>query len=151
MTDRQRTLPLSVNVSLPAECEDFIQHRVAAAEGRGRVEVWTTVIHDALWQMRNRGKTKAELRHELEEALLEGINSGPGIPVTPAFWKSMRARGRRQRKKIEAARAQGLVGNLLLPKELFTFIQEETASGRFASATDVVREALKTSDDCDAK
>ena len=101
--------------------------------------------------MRNRRKTKAELRHELEEAILEGINSGPGIPATPAFWRNMRARVRRTHKKIEAARARGLVGNLLLPKELFAFIEEETASGRFASATDVVREALKTSHDRDAK
>lgn len=144
MTRRQRELPLSVNVSLPVRCEALIERRLAAADARGQIESWTTIIHDALWEVRNRGKTKAERRRELEEAILEGINSGPGIPVTPAFWKNMRARLRRRHKKIEAARAEGLVGNLRLPKELFAFIQEETASGYFASATEVVREALRS-------
>jgi Arc/MetJ-type ribon-helix-helix transcriptional regulator len=69
----------SVNIALPPDCEGIIRRRVEACKARGEIEVWTTVIHDALWQMRNRGKTKAELRHELEEALLEGINSGPAV------------------------------------------------------------------------
>lgn len=29
---------------------------------------------------------------ELERLLLEGLNSGPGIEVTPAYWKELRAR-----------------------------------------------------------
>ncbi|MFI5398985.1 MAG: type II toxin-antitoxin system ParD family antitoxin [Candidatus Binatia bacterium] len=144
MTDRPRALPLSVNVSLPAECEELIQQRVAAAEARGQVEVWTTVIHDALWQMRNREKSREELRQEIEQAMLDGINSGPAIPVTPAFCRNMRARARRRHKEIEAARARGLVGNLLLPQELFAFVQDQVVADRFNSPTEVVCEALQS-------
>jgi hypothetical protein len=35
-----------------------------------------------------------EARTELERLLLEGIDSGPGIPVTPEFWEQLHARAR---------------------------------------------------------
>lgn len=137
-------LPPSVNVSLSPECETLVQRLVATADSRGRIGTWTTVIHDALWQMRTRSKSPDELRGELEQAILDGVNSGPGIPVTEEFWKEMRTRVRRQHEEIAAARARGLVGNLLLPKELLDFINDEITSGRFACPTDVVSEALRT-------
>lgn len=131
----------SINVSLPSDCEELIRQRVDASKARGEIEVWTTVIHGALWQMRNRDKTKAELRHELEEALLEGINSGPAVKYNR---EEFRARAETHLQEFRVARERGLVGNLSLPKELFAFVQEQVRLGRFASPTDVVCEALRT-------
>jgi hypothetical protein len=39
-----------------------------------------------------------EARDELERLLQEGIDSGPGIEVTPQFWEDIRAEVRRQAK-----------------------------------------------------
>lgn len=102
------------------------------------------VIHDALWQMRTRSKSPDELRRELQQAILDGVNSGPGIPETDQFRKERRARLLRHHEEITAAQARGLVGNLLLPTELLEFINDEVAAGRFESPTEVVSEAVRT-------
>lgn len=92
---------------MPADCENLVRHRIAAAAARGEIEVWTTDIHDALWEMRNRGKTKAELRHELEEALLEGINSGPAVKYDR---EEFLTRAEAHLQEFRVARERGLVG-----------------------------------------
>lgn len=144
MTRPTQDLPPSVNVSLPPDCETLVQRRVATASTQGQIETWTTVIHDALWQMRTRNKSSNPVRRELERAILDAINSAPPAPVTDEFWKEMRADVHRRHQEIAAARAHGVVGNLLLPTELLDFINDEIAAGRFASPTDIVCEALRT-------
>jgi Arc/MetJ-type ribon-helix-helix transcriptional regulator len=140
-----RELPLSVNIELPPETEAFIKQRIAAADTCGEIEVWTTVIHEALWKMRNAEKTQEELRRELEDALLEGVeelDSGQCIPGEK-FFSELRANLPERHRELQEARAQGLIGNLLLPKELHAFVTEEVASGAFPSPTELVVEALR--------
>src|SRR5690554_5517195 len=125
------TLQPSVDVSLPPEAEAFIAKCIAAAERDGDCEVWTTVIHEALWRMRSDQMTEEELQAEFDEAIEEGLNSGPGTPVTPQFWKDLRERAEKRHREIEDAQRRGLIGNLLLPKELHTFVTAEVARGAF--------------------
>lgn len=143
-----RDLPLALSISLPLEYEEILRERIATAEARGEIGVRTTIIHGALWEMRNRGKTRAEIRQELNDAIQEGVDSlnrGEGIRVTPAFWRRMRARVERDVARIKEAQAKGLLGNVLLPKELYEFVTDAIASGRFTSPTEVVCQALRLS------
>jgi len=54
-----------------------------------RLPGWTV---DALLEQ---GKVE-EARTELERLICEGVDSGPGIEVTPEFWEELYARGRGQ-------------------------------------------------------
>ena len=136
-------LPLSVDVSLPEDVEKLIARRVAQEEG----EVWSTIIHDALWQMRTgligRDAAQAELQAELLEACTSP-DRGESVEITPEWWDELRARVADHSSQIAKARADGLLGNLLLPDALHRFVTEQVASGRFASASDVVSAAVRS-------
>lgn len=134
-------LPLSVDVDLPRDVEALIKAHTAPEQG----EVWTTVIHGALWEMRTRRIGLEAARAELEAELVEACASldGGGIEVTPEWWEKLRARCEEDHRRIEQARAEGLVGNLLLPDELHRFVTDEVAAGRYASASDVVSAAVR--------
>lgn len=62
--------------------------------------------------------------------------------VTPAFWKEFAQRAARNVERLNQLRAEGKVGNLLLPKELYEFVQERIASGACQTPTDVVCAAV---------
>lgn len=136
-------LPKSVEVNLPADAEAIIAAHEAPDEG----SVWTTVIHGALWEMRaramGRDAVNRELRAEIEEAL-ESSRRGESVEVTPEWWAEFWKRCDANHDRIETARKAGLVGNLLLPEKLHAFVTAEVGAGRFASATALVNEALKT-------
>ncbi len=138
----------SVNVELPPEAETFIAKRVAAAEARGEIEVWTLVIHEALWKMRNSRMTREELRAELENELVAALDS-PALPGEQVMAR-LRKRLKTLPRKLKEARNQGLIGNLLLPEQLHIFIAEEVARGAFPSPTEVVVEALRRLETGDA-
>lgn len=131
----------SVDVDLPPEAEAFIARRIAAAEARGEIEVWTLVIHAALWQMRNSRMTRDELRTELENELLAALDS-PALDGEQVM-ADIRKRLETLPRELKEARDQGLIGNLLLPEQLHTFVTEEIARGAFSSPTEVVVEALR--------
>jgi hypothetical protein len=68
--------------SLPQNSEselDFATPEIASAKLPGHT------VHALLAQ----GKVD-EARDELEQLLLDGHNSGPSIPATPAFWAKLR-------------------------------------------------------------
>lgn len=136
-------LPLSVDVTLPLEVQDVIAAHVAPEQG----EVWTTIIHGALWEMRAREMGREAARRELEQEILVGLESskrGEGREVTPEFWREFKERAAERGARIRDARSRGLVGNLLLPEKLFTFVNEQVASGRFSSPSQVVTEAVRS-------
>lgn len=133
------SLPLTVNVELPEDVEAIIAAHVAPDGG----SVWTTIIHGALWEMRARAMGREAAKRELDEELLEALQSGPGEEATPEWWQRFGAQCEENHRRIEEARQQGLVGNLLLPDKLHGFVTAEVVAGRFASATDLVSEAVR--------
>ena len=139
--DEDRRPTWSVKVDLPSEIEAEIHRYVEEDDPTS----WTVVIHGALYIYRWQFRTKAELDAELHEAIEAGIRSADEegtIEVTPQFWDDLVQRGERRIEQMHALQAQGALGNLLLPKELYAFILERIASGACQTPTDVVCAAM---------
>ena len=140
--DEDRRRPTwSVNLDLPPEIDAEIHRYVEEDDPTS----WTVVIHGALYVYRWQFHTKEELDAELREAIEAGIRSADEegtIEVTSQFWEDLRQRGERRIAQIHALQAQGALGNLLLPKELYDFILERIASGAYRTPTDVVCAAM---------
>jgi hypothetical protein len=136
------SLSCSIEVDLPEDVEAIIEAHEAPEEG----STWTTAIHGALWEMRTSALGRAAANSELEEELreaLESLERGEGVEITAEWWEDLDVRAEQWSRQVAAARAQGLIGNLLLPEKLHAFVRAEIATGRFASATDVVSEAVR--------
>lgn len=127
-------LPCSVDLFLPLRYERMLEELVSS----GKEIVRTVAIHSALWKMRNSEMTEEEREAGFIALIQEGLNSGPGIEVTPEFWKAFY---RRCQARSEWLKTQNL-GNTLLPDELYQYIQEKIASGQYANASEVVCAAL---------
>jgi len=65
---------------LPRELSRFIEEQVS----QGTYDCDTEVIVDALWLLRQKVTTPEERRRELEQALLEGLQSGAAEPWSQA-------------------------------------------------------------------
>ena len=69
----------TMNISLPEEMKTFVETQVQ----QGGYSTASEYLRELI-----RGAQKKESAQEhLEKLLLEGINSGPGIEVTPEFWE----------------------------------------------------------------
>jgi Arc/MetJ-type ribon-helix-helix transcriptional regulator len=131
----------SVNVELPPEMDREIRRYVAEDEFTS----WTLVIHDALYLYRTVFWTREQLRAEFEGMIEERSRSDEldeGSEVTPAFWEEFKRRAARNFERLHQLQAEGKVGNLLLPKELYEFVKERIASGDYATPTEVVCAAV---------
>jgi antitoxin ParD1/3/4 len=84
----------SMNISLPEAMKEYIEAKVAAG-GYGTVSEY---IRELV-----RAAQKREAEEKLEALLLEGINSGEPIEVTPDFWEDLRRDLRRRLAKSDAA------------------------------------------------
>jgi len=75
----------TVTISLPESLKEFIDHQLAT-KGYGNVsEYFRSLLRDAQ-------KEEAEAR--LEALLLEGLAGGADIPLTPEFWRDLKAEAR---------------------------------------------------------
>ena len=138
--DRRRPT-WSVNIDLPPAIDAEIHRYVEEDDPTS----WTVVIHGALYVYRWQFRTQEELDAELREAIEAGIRSADDegtIEVTPQFWEDFIQRGERRMAQMHALQAQGLLGNLLLPKELYDFILERIASGACRTPTEVICAAM---------
>lgn len=83
----------SMNISLPETMKDFVDEQVQGG-GYGSASEY---IRDLV---RRDQKQRAETR--LETLLLDGLDSGEDIPVTPEFWENLRRdlMARRAKKSI---------------------------------------------------
>jgi len=127
----------SVQVELPPEIDQEIRRYVAEDE----LTSWTLTIHGALYLYRTLFWTRERLNAELEGMIEEGYRSaekGGGREASPAFWAEFRQRTARNAERLSQLRAEGKVGNLLLPQELYAFILERIESGQCRTPTDVV-------------
>ena len=139
--DDPRCLTWSVNVDLPTA----IENEISAYTKQDEYSVWTVILHEALYVYRRQFWTeeqlKAEFEQEIEERIANSETEG-GIEVTPAFWKSLMKRSKRRVKDIKKLQAEGELGNLLLPKELYAFILERIEAGTAITPTDVACSAM---------
>ena len=83
----------TVTISLPESLKAFIDHQVAT-KGYGNVsEYFRSLLREA---------QKEEEDGRLEVLLLEGLASGDDVPVTPEFWKDLKAEARKIAAKHKA-------------------------------------------------
>jgi len=81
----------SLNISLPQPLKDFVEERVK----QGGYSTPSEYVRELL---REDQKRRAE--EKLEVLLLEGLNSGKPIDVTPEYWEGKR------RQLVERSRAK---------------------------------------------
>lgn len=137
---RARELPLTVPLALPRDARALVRRRAALDEyGLGENEV----VRGALWHMRSSQMSAAEHRDEFKREILQALNSGPGTPATPKFWRDLERDAREHVKLKRAAERRGELANLSLPRELFEFVNAELLSGRHETPTAVVCAALR--------
>ena len=75
----------TVTISLPESLKAFIDRQLAT-KGYGNVsEYFRSLLRDA---------QKEEEDARLEALLLEGLAGGDDIPMTPGFWKDLKAKAR---------------------------------------------------------
>jgi antitoxin ParD1/3/4 len=83
----------TVTISLPESLRAFIDHQLAT-KGYGNVsEYFRLLLREA---------QKEEEDGRLEVLLLEGLASGDDVPVTPEFWKDLKAEARKIAAKHKA-------------------------------------------------
>ena len=76
----------TVTISLPESLREFIEQEVQT-KGYGNVSEYVRgLLRDA---------QQKEAAQRLEALLLEGLASGGDIPVTPEFWKELKADARK--------------------------------------------------------
>lgn len=75
--------PTTMNVSLPAAMRKYVEQRMERGGFGNASEYVRHLIRE---------DQKREAQESLEAALLAGLNSGPGVEVTPEFWEKMKAR-----------------------------------------------------------
>jgi Arc/MetJ-type ribon-helix-helix transcriptional regulator len=140
MAEETFDMPYSVDLFLPPHWEQRLEALVSAGEAYASIER----IHAALWQMRGSEMTHEERRAELEAAIVAGLDSGPGVEVTPEFWEAFKRKCEARHDRITVLMQQHGIGNTLLPEKLYRYIQDKMASGAFPTPTAVVCEALNT-------
>jgi antitoxin ParD1/3/4 len=75
----------TVTISLPESLKAFIDHQLAT-KGYGNVsEYFRSLLREA---------QKEEEEARLEALLLEGLAGGDDVPMTPEFWKDLKAEAR---------------------------------------------------------
>ena len=84
----------SMNVSLPESLRKFAEER--AAKGYGSVSEY---FRELL-----RADKHRVAQERLERLLLEGLDSGDPLKVTPELWKSLKARVRERARKANDAK-----------------------------------------------
>ena len=71
----------TMNISLPDAMKTFVEEQVRQGGYSTASEYLRELIRDA---------QKHAAKERLEKLLLEGLDSGPGIEVTPEFWAEAR-------------------------------------------------------------
>ena len=83
----------SLNISLPSSLKEFVEIQVQESGFSTPSEYIRSLVRD---------DQKRRAEEKLEALLLEGLNSGEPIEITPEYWEKKRARLiERQNKKPE--------------------------------------------------
>jgi len=84
----------SINISLPEAMRSWVDAQV----GRGGYGTVSEYFRELL-----RAEQKRQLREEIDAKLLEALNSGKPIDVTPEYWEDLR---REARERLAARKPQ---------------------------------------------
>lgn len=83
----------TLNISLPRAQRDFVEAAAARSGCTTTSEYVRRLIHEA---------QRSEEKDRLERKLIEGLESGKGIPATPEYWdkkrRELQARSNRKKK-----------------------------------------------------
>ncbi|MFN7918855.1 MAG: type II toxin-antitoxin system ParD family antitoxin [Bryobacteraceae bacterium] len=73
----------SLNISLPQNMKDYVEHQVETSGFSTPSEYIRALIRE---------DQKRQAEEQLEAMLLEGLNSGEAIEITPEYWERKRQR-----------------------------------------------------------
>lgn len=71
----------TMNISLPDTLKDFVEEQVSTGSYSSASEYMRELL---------RAAQERKANEKLERLLLDGMNSGPGIPLTPEFLNDLR-------------------------------------------------------------
>lgn len=72
----------TMNISLPDSLKTFAQAQTKTNDYSNPSDYVRSLIRE--------DKEKKEAQSHIESLLLEGLNSGEAIPVTPEYWKTLK-------------------------------------------------------------
>ena len=84
----------TMNISLPENLKEFVESQVQSGDYSSVSEFMRTLV---------RREQKDRERERLELRILEGLNSGDAIEVTPEMWNQLRTRLRTRDEKSKLA------------------------------------------------
>jgi len=84
----------TMNISLPENLKEFVESQVQSGDYSSVSEFMRTLV---------RREQKDRERERLELRILEGLNSGDAIKVTPEMWNQLRKRLRTRDEKSKRA------------------------------------------------
>ena len=70
----------TMNISLPENLKEFVESQVQSGDYSSVSEFMRELV---------RREQKDRLREQLEQRLLEGLNSGEGVESTPEMWRDL--------------------------------------------------------------
>jgi hypothetical protein len=127
----------SVHIELPDEVEATITHYLEQDE----FACWTVALHGALYGYRSTVWSPEALRDELvamTREAMDDVDAGRGSEVTPTFWEELARKCELQSQQVDELQRTGQLGNLLLPKELYAFMRDEIAAGKFNNPSEMI-------------
>lgn len=80
----------TMNISLPDALKDFVEEQVNSGKYSSVSEYMRELV---------RADQKSREREKIELKLLEGLNSGDAVEVTPEMWESLRRNLRKGAKR----------------------------------------------------
>ena len=81
----------TMNISLPENLKEFVESQVQSGNYSTVSEFMRELV---------RREQKDRLREQLEQRLLEGLNSGEGVESTPEMWRDLHQKVRELARKM---------------------------------------------------
>ncbi len=97
-------MPTLMNISLSETMKEFVDEQVQSGGYGSASEYISDLVRRDQRERTQRERTKARL----ETLLLDGLNSGEDIPITPEFWEELRTGlsvGRAEKKSGRCCRS----------------------------------------------
>ncbi len=76
-----------MNISLPDEMRAWVESEVKGGEFSSASEYFRQLLREA--RARKEGAERERKKAELEALLIEGLESGPAVPITPQWWDEL--------------------------------------------------------------
>jgi antitoxin ParD1/3/4 len=82
----------TMNISLPENLKEFVESQVQSGDYSSVSEFMRELV---------RREQKERLREQVEQRLLEGLNSGEGTESTPEMWRNLHQEVRELARKLK--------------------------------------------------